>query len=165
MARLGWRWTAIAMVVLVVAGGGVYIARHGHEKPPLEIVTPTPSARQIQLHVDGVVRDPGVYAVSDDASLKRILVAAGGLRDGIDATRIDLYVAEGATSAPDPQKVNLNLAPSWMLEALPGVGPTLAGRIVSYRDQQPFLRVSQLGEVDGIGPATYDRLKDLVTVE
>jgi len=61
--------------------------------------------------------------------------------------------------------VNLNSATEADLDELPGVGPVLAGRIIEWRDQNgPFASVEQLGEVSGIGDATLDKLRTLVTV-
>ena len=62
-------------------------------------------------------------------------------------------------------KVNLNTATLAQLDALPGVGPVLAQRILTHRDQQGgFRAVGDLRQVDGIGDARYEQLKDLVTV-
>jgi len=62
--------------------------------------------------------------------------------------------------------VNINTAGAWLLEALPGIGPALAGRVVDYRSQNgPFRNVGELMMVEGIGQAKYDGLKDLVTLE
>ncbi|HHW13601.1 MAG TPA: helix-hairpin-helix domain-containing protein [Firmicutes bacterium] len=62
--------------------------------------------------------------------------------------------------------LNLNRATASELEALPGIGPALARRIVVYREAQgPFRTVEQLQEVSGIGPARLARLKGLVCVE
>jgi competence protein ComEA len=61
--------------------------------------------------------------------------------------------------------VNLNTATASDLDALPGIGPVLAQRIVSHREQQGrFTTVEQLDDVPGIGPAIYDQLRELVTV-
>ncbi len=58
-----------------------------------------------------------------------------------------------------------NLAPSWLLMALPGIGETRAQAIVDYREHEgPFQRVDQLLQVPDIGPATYQGLRGLVTV-
>jgi comEA protein len=63
------------------------------------------------------------------------------------------------------QVVDLNRASEAELEALPGVGPTLAQRIVEYRSRSGrFSGVDQLREVSGIGDATLERLRPLVHV-
>jgi competence protein ComEA len=61
--------------------------------------------------------------------------------------------------------VNLNTATAPELDALPGIGPVLAGRIVDYRTAEgPFTSVDQLDDVPGIGPAIAAELVELVTV-
>ena len=72
--------------------------------------------------------------------------------------------AETVTT-PSPGLVSLNTATAQELEELPGIGEVLAARIVAYRDEHgPFLRVDQVVAVRGIGPATYERIRGLVTV-
>ncbi|QDC26627.1 helix-hairpin-helix domain-containing protein [Georgenia yuyongxinii] len=61
--------------------------------------------------------------------------------------------------------VNLNTATAGVLDTLPGVGPAIAERIIQWRDLNgPFTSVDDLDAVAGIGPATMDRLRPLVTV-
>jgi competence protein ComEA len=61
--------------------------------------------------------------------------------------------------------VNLNSATVEQLDTLPGVGPVTAAAIIAWRDANgPFSSVEQLGDVDGIGPARLDKLRDLVRV-
>lgn len=61
--------------------------------------------------------------------------------------------------------IDLNRAQSYELEALPGIGPKLARRIIEYRERHGgFSRVSQLREVSGIGPKRYAAICELVTV-
>ena len=57
-----------------------------------------------------------------------------------------------------------NTADATTLETLPGVGPVTAEAIISHRSQQPFASVEDLLLVKGIGPKTFESLKDLVTV-
>ena len=60
-------------------------------------------------------------------------------------------------------KVNLNTADLEQLDALPGIGPALAQRIVDYREANgPFTAPEDIMNVRGIGPATYEQLKDLI---
>ncbi|MBE0481779.1 MAG: ComEA family DNA-binding protein, partial [Dehalococcoidia bacterium] len=64
-----------------------------------------------------------------------------------------------------PQRVNINTAEAWLLKALPGIGDTLAGRIIAYRAENgPFQEIHDLKNVEGIGTATFEKLKDLITV-
>lgn len=67
-------------------------------------------------------------------------------------------------AAQDAKRVNLNTATEAELDALPGVGPVTAKAILTWRSTNgKFTDVTQLGEVDGIGPARLARLRDLVT--
>ncbi|MHB8512150.1 MAG: helix-hairpin-helix domain-containing protein [Actinomycetota bacterium] len=62
-------------------------------------------------------------------------------------------------------KVNINTASVNELETLPGIGPSLAQRIVDYRTQHgPFQTIDDLKKVHGIGPKKFDSLKDYITV-
>ena len=62
-------------------------------------------------------------------------------------------------------KVNLNTATAAELEALPGIGPAYAQRIIEYRQQKkPFTDIAQIKDVQGIGEALYARINDRLTV-
>lgn len=72
--------------------------------------------------------------------------------------------ARGIPPTPDPVIVNPDLASAEELDALPGVGPALAARIVANRDSLgPFGSLGALQRVRGIGPATAERLAAHVT--
>jgi len=74
--------------------------------------------------------------------------------------------APSASSAPSvPGPIDLNQATRPQLEALPGIGPVLAGRIIEYRQRHGgFRNINELRVVPGIGPKRYASLKDLVAV-
>jgi competence ComEA-like helix-hairpin-helix protein len=77
--------------------------------------------------------------------------------------------AEDGTKAADASgywsadgKININKAPSDMLEMLPGIGPALAKRIIEGR---PYENIEALTRVSGIGDATFEKLKELICTE
>lgn len=71
----------------------------------------------------------------------------------------------GGTDGPARGTVDLNGADAAALDALPGIGPVLAGRIVDWRQVHGrFADIDQLGEVDGIGPTLLTKLRPLVRV-
>ncbi len=72
---------------------------------------------------------------------------------------------KAAKGNPAPASINLNTADVGALEALPGIGPALAGRIVAYRIQHgPFARLEAVQDVSGIGPALYARMAPYLTL-
>lgn len=68
--------------------------------------------------------------------------------------------------APDFPPVNLNTATAEELDTLPGIGESLARRIIAWREANgPFESVEQIMEVSGIGEAKFAELKDRITVD
>lgn len=84
------------------------------------------------------------------------------------ATAAALPDASAADVSPTGEaalSVNLNTASAQELTALPGIGETLAGRIVAHREENgPFVRIDQIMAVSGIGPGTYEKLRRYVRV-
>ncbi len=61
--------------------------------------------------------------------------------------------------------IDINTASMAELETLPGIGPAKAAAIMEYRTTNgPFMQSTDIQEVKGIGPATYENLKDLITI-
>ena len=129
----------------------------------IEVITRTPQYSG-QIFIGGAVRTPGIYPFTNSDTLSDLLDAAGGLLEGYDAGQVTLAVAV-PTGEQSGQKININTAEEWLLEALPGIGPANAANIVSYRRQNGLFRsVTDLLEVPGIGPATLDKILPLITV-
>src|SRR3972149_889840 len=71
-------------------------------------------------------------------------------------------VAEPAESFP----ININTSSATDLESLPKIGSVIAQRIIDYRKKNgPFKTISEIQNVSGIGPQTYNQVKDLITVK
>lgn len=66
--------------------------------------------------------------------------------------------------ASSPKLININTASSAELQAIPGIGPVLAERIVTHRGRGPFRRPEDLMAVRGIGPKTYQKMKPYIAV-
>ena len=74
-------------------------------------------------------------------------------------------VQEIITSGSETDLININTASSFELESLPGIGSVAAGKIIAYREENgPFFSIEDIINVTGIGPGTYERIKDLITV-
>ena len=58
----------------------------------------------------------------------------------------------------------LNSATLEQLDSLPGIGPSIAQRIIDYRNNIPFVELEQIKEVKGIGDKLYEKIKDLITL-
>ncbi len=96
--------------------------------------------------------------------MEEVLRAAGGTTDNADLYQLQLYVPDSA-DRDLPQKVNINRAEAWLLEALPGVGEVKAQAIIEYRQQKgPFRNINELVEVEGFGYTSYENIKHLITV-
>lgn len=133
----------------------------------------------VEVHVSGWVVSPGVVSVPEGAIAADAIEAAGGLLPGalIDQLNLAAPVRAGEQIAvPGPADavydagmgdglVAVNRATSTDLQALPGVGPVLADRIVAYRDANgPFTRVEDLLDVPGIGEAKLAAIRDFVRI-
>ncbi|MCZ7378942.1 helix-hairpin-helix domain-containing protein [Micromonospora sp. WMMC250] len=141
---------------------------------------------ELVVTVAGKVRKPGLVRLPAGSRLADAVQAAGGALPGVDVALLnparkvtdgELIVVgvtpppggpaapPGGGAAPATGPLNLNTATLAQLDALPGVGPVLAQRILAHRDQHGgFKSVGDLRQVDGIGDARYEQLKDLVTV-
>ena len=71
----------------------------------------------------------------------------------------------GAVASGTDPVVNINKASKEELMKLPGIGEKLADQIVSYREDHPFKKTSDICNVSGIGEAKFDKIKDLIVCE
>jgi competence protein ComEA len=159
------------LVIIIVIGGAIFLYRQTSLPHSNEIVISSPSP-EITVYINGEVANPGVYTLADGGLIEDVIEAAGGFTSDADQGTVNLAASLGDGDqiyvygiGDVPQKVNINTADAWLLEALPGIGEVLAQRIIDYRSENgPFQRIDDLTKVDGIGPATFGNLKDRITV-
>lgn len=146
-------------------------------------------AGEVVVHVDGKVATPGVVTLPAGSRVVDAIDAAGGVEPDVDLTPLNLARVltdgeqvlvgvdpppgaddgsheGGGTGAPGAGSLlDLNTATAGDLESLPGIGPTLAQRILTWRAEHgTFSTVEELREVTGIGERKFADLEPLVTV-
>jgi competence protein ComEA len=177
---------AAAVLLAVLALAGRMLASAG--SPSVQPVAPlvpeaAPATEQLVVHVAGAVRRPGLYELKEGSRVSDAVARAGGatakadtaavnlaapLADGIQVlipSRIAGAAGAGAGGAGGAApRVSLSSATIADLDALPGIGPVTAQKIVDYRSQHGgFGSVDDLDAIPGIGPARIEQLRDLVT--
>lgn len=155
--------------------------------PPTATPLPTPTPRPLRVYVSGAVTNPDVYELPAGSIVKDAIEAAGGATSEADLDRINLAlsVADGqhiyvpkqgeetppispptqptdTTSSKAGGKININTASQSEIETLPGIGPSKAQGIIENR---PYDSIEEIQKVPGIGEGTFQKLKDLITVE
>lgn len=115
------------------------------------------------VYIGGIVNNPGFYPLKSMDSVESLVEAAGGIDSGQNICQVQLIINDAGDSA---QKININRAEAWLLQALPGIGNTRANAIIKYRiDNGGFKNINELLKVDGIGQDTFDNIKVLITVD
>lgn len=177
----------IILLITAILSGGVYTWWQTSSAPasipaaaPVSLEGTRQKDPEVVVYVSGFVVRPGVYSVPNEARAIDAVNAAGGFSTGADATKINLAqkLADGMqvnvpgslTAAPvgtaiASGKVSLNNADKKQLETLPGIGPSLADRILEYRQAKgSFQTLDELKKVSGIGEAKYNALKDKIAL-
>ncbi|MDD6551088.1 MAG: ComEA family DNA-binding protein [Lachnospiraceae bacterium] len=146
---------------------------------------------EIYVQIEGAVVNPGVYKLSADSRVFTLIEKAGGLKK--DAASSEINQAElltdgqkitiltkkdlkdrdkaGDTAASVTEassengKVDINRADPSQLTTISGIGPSKAEAIIAYREEHgPFRKTEDITKVSGIGDATYQKIKDKITV-
>jgi competence protein ComEA len=186
------RWVLVIVALLVAAVGlSVTLLSWPESQPSATAPAAPPEAtaaetKTIVVSVAGAVKNPGIVELDAGARVADAIEAAGGLTDGADPGFLNLarVVADGdlvavpdasASGAAAPSGssegasagglVNINVADAAELDALNGIGPVLAERIIEYREANgSFQSLDELSEVSGIGSALLEQLRDQVTL-
>jgi len=164
-SKLNKYWTlVIIFLIAIITVGSIVVWTRYSGNQPIEISTPPAQELPAEIYIGGAVSNPGFYPLKARDSIEALIQAAGGTTSSADLAQLKLYLPE-LGEGEKPQKVNLNRAEPWLLEALPGIGEIRAKAIIGYRQQNgQFRNINELTKVDGIGITTYEQIKHLVTV-
>jgi competence protein ComEA len=179
---------AVLLVVALVFGlrhlHGGRAAAPSATFAPLTVAAPAHSAaaaggKLLVVDVAGAVRRPGLYRLAAGTRIADAVARAGGAGPKADLDLVNLAapladgeqvvvpqrgaVAAGSGEPSPTAPLDLNSASAEQLDALPGIGPETAAKIVAFREAHgPFRTVEGLDAVPGIGPSRIDQLKGLV---
>ena len=158
-------WTIVAiLLILVIVVGGIGIGLNYSRSGPIEISLPPPPVPNGDIYIGGEVNIPGFYSLYADDSIEGLIAAAGGITGDAESSEFELIVS-GSSGEDSSQLININTAEVWLLESLPGIGAVKAQAIVTYRQQNgPFQNIQAITEVEGIGSASLEQIKHLITV-
>ena len=146
--------------------------------------------QKIMVHVAGEVNNPGIVEVEEGSRLKDAVESAGGFTDEANQNKVNLaYEVKDEQKIVIPNikqndedisvvdnnedfiensmtkgtLVNINTATQTELETLPGVGPSTASKIISYRKENgKFNSIEDLKKVSGIGDSKFEKVKEFI---
>ena len=164
-SRLNLYWAIIiGLLVIFIAFGSLAIWVRYPRSQPIEILTSPIPEFEGESYIGGAVNNPGYYPYRAEDSIAELIQAAGGPAANAALSQIRLYLPYKNEDRA-AQKININQAEAWLLQALPGIGEVRAQAIIDYRQQNgPFRSINEVVKVEGISSATYERIKDLITV-
>jgi len=176
---------ALAFLGLVLIVGGIFASGINKAKvyPKESLVE---SAKMISVDVSGAVKNAGVYKLNEGLRMEDAINAAGGFSEDADQQYISKYInlaqklidgskiyiplmGENISVSQVGQvagtnissKININTASQSELEALAGVGPVTAGKIISSR---PYQKIEELIDKKVIGKSIFEKIKDSIVV-
>jgi competence protein ComEA len=162
LSRL-WLLATFILITVILVSCLIIWARH-EKGQPLTISSPQPSNLQGHIYVDGAIRNPGTYPFRAEDRILDIVLASGGTDKNADFSQIRLYIPQN-NAGEQPQKIDINRADAWLLQALPNIGEVRAQAIIDYRHQVGYFRnIEELAKVPGISNSTLEKIKAFITI-
>lgn len=161
---------------VIINGAAEVETQNGDEEKP---------SGKIFVDISGAIKNEGVYEMSVGDRVVDLIKKAGGLKKNADTSNLNrarlledgekIFIptiatdggsgSESGTSPNTSAKVNINTATSEQLQTLNGIGPSKANAIIDYREKvRRFSKIEDILNVSGIGEATFNNIKDKITV-
>lgn len=175
-----------ALALIIVLAAAIILAKWFFFSNP-NVVPDFQQGKSFDATILGAVENPGTYEVLEGDTISDLIVLAGGFHEYAerDAVRLGKRLLESSTGTihvpftadyvpppepPDPgdyeYPININTAGELELQALVGIGPALAKRIVEYREKNGlFQKTAEIMNVNGIGLEKYKDMHGLIVVD
>lgn len=152
------------------------------------------ASEEIVVEIKGEIKNPNVYWLAEDSIVEDLITKAGGLTENADTgsvnraeklknhqliiipdknstqkiegnNDINTGILRNEKDNSSSKLININTADEKELDSLPGIGPSKAKDIISYREENgEFKSVDDIKNVKGIGDSSFEKLKDKITV-
>ena len=186
---------AVTFVALVAIGFAVHHLERSHQnqvsefKSNIDRAQPVKSnenstGKQLTVQITGEVENPGIFEYPAGTRVHQALAKAKvkdtGYIDHInqasmltDGQRLHVPLKKNrnteenkfARKDGNQKRININQAGMQELEALPGIGPVYAQRIIDHRREKPFRNIEEITRVKGIGLKTFTDIKHKICVQ
>ncbi len=177
---------ALSVVGIVLIIGGIFSSGLHKSKPqdfPKESLVD--SQKLISVDISGAVKNPGVYQLKDGSRIEDGIKEAGGFSNNVNQEYVSKYLnlaqklsdgskvyvplegeqannsQAGVAGVNSQAKVNINTATQAEIEALPGIGPVTASKVISSR---PYQTIEELQSKKVVSNSVFEKIKDLVVV-
>jgi competence protein ComEA len=158
-----WLLVTFLLIILILVSS-IIIWNHRENGQQIFITPAPPSEIRGGISVEGAVNSPGTYPLKTGDSIEGIIQASGGIETNADLSRMHLFIPQ-KDGELQFQKVDINRADIWLLQALPGIGEIRAQAIIEYRSQNGLFRtIGDITKVNGIGDSTFENIKPFITV-
>lgn len=182
------KYKTYIIIIIIVIASGVSLFLENNKKDDVININGEEMVKKeglIAVYITGEVNNPGVYYIDEGMRLNDIVDLCGGFKDTADLTEINLaeklndsdkiYIPKIVSESYEEidveennntasGKVNINTANKAELKELDGIGDTLADNIIKYREKSKFKSIEDVLNVDGIGQAKFDKIKEYICI-
>ena len=133
---------------------------------PIDLKLAKPTLMDVEIK--GAISNPGVYTLKRNSSISTLIKRSGPLLENADTSRISFtHILQDQDVVVIPEikgikLISLNSATKEELQTLPGIGPSIAQRIIDYRESSTFQTLEQIKDVKGIGEALFNKIQDKI---
>jgi competence protein ComEA len=161
--RLWLLFTGLLILIILVSLLVIWLGRDKGQ----EIIL-SPSSNMVNspfyVSIEGAVANPGSFPLRSEDTLSDLIDAAGGFTQNADYSNITIMVPQ-TDGGSTYQKVDINRAEVWLLQALPDIGEVRALAIVDYRTLNgPFRNIEEMINVPGLSQSTFNKIKAFITI-